>query len=147
MEENANPNVNPFDGLTQKQIDAIEALTSTKGYIEAAEKAGVTRQTLRVWLREPAFRRALRASQKEMFEALTLSLLSLADEATTAFEDVLKNPSNPGSAVKRAAANDVIAHATKLRELVDHETRLDELEQRLTDREPASIPALPKKAA
>lgn len=124
---------NPFDGLTPGQVLAIEALMTTKDYIEAAAKAGITRQTLRMWLREPDFRTALRAVQSELFEELSLGLLKLSQKAVEAFGSILETPTAPGSAIRRAAANDVITHAIKLRELIGLENRIEDLERRLSE--------------
>ncbi len=121
---------NPFEGLSQKHISAINALTATKGLGRAAKRAGVSRQTLRLYLREPSFRKALRESQQEQFESLSIALLALADKATTAFDEIFDAPSAPGSAVKRAAASDVIGHAMRLRELIGLEDRIAILEER-----------------
>lgn len=120
-----------LDGLTPMQVATIEALTRSKTFTDAAAAAGVTRQSVRNWLREPVFRKALRAAQSEMFDAMALRLLGTADKAVTALEDIIDSPSAPGSAIRRAAANDVISHATKLHEVTGFEDRLTDLETRL----------------
>lgn len=123
----------PFDGLSPGQVLAVEALMTSKDYIEAAAKAGVTRQTLNKWLKEPDFRTALRAVQAELFEELSWGLLKLSQKAVAAFDSILETPTAPGSAIRRAAANDVISHAIKLRELIGIENRIEDLERRLSE--------------
>lgn len=124
-------NASYLDGLNSKQIATIEALTKSKTFIDAAEAAGVTRQSVRMWLRDPLFRRALRAAQSEMFDSMSIRLLGTADKAMTALEEILDTPTTPGSAIRRAAANDVISHATKLHEVIGFEERLRDIEARL----------------
>ena len=123
-------NASYLDGLNSKQIAAIEALTKAKTFIDAAAAAGVTTQSVRNWLRDPHFRRALRAAQSEMFDSMSLRLLGIADTAMTALEEILAQPTTPGSAIRRAAAHDVISHAVKLHEVTGFEDRLTEIESR-----------------
>ena len=124
---------NHMDGLTPMQVATIEALTKSKTFTDAAEAAGVTRQSIRNWLRDPQFRRALQAARSESFDSLSLGLLNLADKAMVALEDILDEPSTPGFAIRRAAANDIISHSTRLYEVVTLADRIAEIEYRLDE--------------
>jgi len=121
-----------LDSLTPNQVATIEALTKSKTFSDAAEAAGVARQTIRIWLRDPLFRRALRAAHSKMFDSMSIRLLGMADQAMTALEEILSTPTTPGSSIRRAAANDIISHSVKLHEIVGLEDRLTEIENRIS---------------
>ena len=52
--------------LTGQQIKAVEALLEGKSVTDAAEFAGVTRQTVHAWLNTPVFTQAIEQGQREI---------------------------------------------------------------------------------
>ncbi len=119
-------------GLTPKQRAAIEALLTTKGIGAAADKAGVSRESIQLWLKDDEFRAALREATGEVFGEVSRGLLQLSVKAVTSYEELLDNPTDPGGVVKRAAANDVVSHAIKLWEMLSVDERLALMELRLS---------------
>lgn len=122
------------DGLTPAQWRGIEALATSKSITEAAEKAGVNRQAIHLWLKDPAFKAGLRDISEETFVGLSLAMLTLAARVPEVYTELFDNPATPGALVKRAAANDVVTHVVKLRELLTFEDRLAAIEATLAER-------------
>lgn len=116
------------DILTHRQQAAVRALLACKSVAEAAQRAGVGERTLYRWLADPAFRAALSAAEGDLLDAATRRLLGLQEGAIEVFEAVLKDASAAPSARLRAAQA-VLDHLLKLRELRDVEQRLTALEQ------------------
>ncbi len=121
-------------GLTPGQTLAIEALATSRTFVEAAEKCGLTRQTLRAWLNDDAaFRSAYRQVKTAAFDNLSQGLLQLGERAIGAWHDVLDSPAAPGAINLSRTANDIVSQLLKLRELTDLGDRIDELESRMTE--------------
>ena len=84
---------NNLVGLTGPQLVALGALISGMGITDAADAAGVTRQTVSRWLNNEAFQRRL---QEEQLVALSIArgqLYTLTNRAI----DVLQKTVNDGS--------------------------------------------------
>ena len=115
-------------GLTTKQVRAVQALLTTKGLAEAAQTAQVGERTLARWLTEPVFRAALSQAEGDLLDAATRRLLSLQDSAIGAFEAVLDGE-EVSHTVRLRAAQGVLDHLLRLRELRNMEQRITALEQ------------------
>jgi hypothetical protein len=115
------------DELTTKQKAAIAALIAGSSYGEAATAASVHSNQITRWMREPAFLAALRAAEGEKLQAVTRSLVTLADKAADALKGVLDD-STARSSSKIRAADVILSHLINLRELVDLEERIRKLE-------------------
>lgn len=115
--------------LNHRQLTALEALTTAKNFTEAAEKSGVTTQTIRVWMNnDPVFRAAYRQIKREAFEELSQSLVRLVRRAIEAYEKVLDNPADKGAINLSRTASDIIGHVLKLHESLDPMERVEDLE-------------------
>ncbi len=110
-----------------KKRAAIEALLTGDTLGRAAEKAGVHRNTITDWLREPDFMAELQAAEGEALGVLSRSLVSLAEKATKTLEEVLDGGETDGARLR--AADIVLGRLLQVRELVDLEKRIEELER------------------
>ncbi len=120
-----------LDTLTTKQKLAIAALLSERGVKEAAEKAGVGRETLHRWLREPEFSEALKQAELKAIEGATRQLVGLSEQAIEVLRGILDESSifHPAVAgVKVRAAGLVLDKLIALRQLFELEERIAALE-------------------
>lgn len=115
--------------LKPRQRQAIAALLTEPTLTKAAEAAGVARVTLNRWLRDdPDFIAELKAAQSVIDAETMRRLVSLQTKALTAVEQTLDSPDASHSERLRAAEM-VLNHRTKMRELDEIEERLLALEE------------------
>lgn len=113
--------------LSSKQMQAIEALLVSPDATTAAIEAGVCKDTMYRYLKEPAFQTALRETQSAALEYIGVGLLTLAGKALRTLNDAMDNPSAT-VAVKVRAADAVLSHTLRVKELIDLESRMRSLE-------------------
>ena len=113
------------ENLSQRQRAAILALLQGPTIADAAKAVRVGETTLHRWLKEPAFREALKAARREVMEA---ALGRLQGAVTKAVDTLERNLScgNPSTEVR--AALGILDQAVKVSELMDLEERLAKLE-------------------
>ena len=116
--------------LTPRQLRAINALLTHPTVAAAAGVLGVAPSTIYRWLSETPFRAALAQAEGEAVAAAGRKLVALAEGALNVLSDVMTNPQAP-DAVKVRAAETVLAHLLKYREIVTFETRLTDLEKEM----------------
>ncbi len=121
--------------LTSKQRRAIEALLSTGEVTAAAQAAGVSRETLHRWLKQPLFVQAVRDAEARALDDLSRLLVGLGRTATTTLAKAMSDPATPW-ATRVRAADASLGRLLQLRELATLEARVVELE-RLTGLEEA----------
>ena len=120
--------------LSPVQAAAIDALVTSRTLKEAAETAGVTRQTLYTWMQsDPAFRAAYRSVREAAFANVGHGLLALGDRAVEAYSEILRAPNMPGSYTLAKTADSILSQMFKLRELMDVDERLAAIEDRLRE--------------
>ena len=113
-----------------KQNQAIKALLEYRTVGAAAEAAGVAERTIYRWFDVPVFRAALARAEGDAIDQATRNLLKLSQAALSVFEDVMDDEAvSPG--VRLRAADLVMVHLTRLRELRDVEQRLVALEDKV----------------
>ena len=78
-------------GLSVEQLNAIDALVTGATDIEAAEKAGVSRQTIWEWKRNPLFIATLNQRRQEIWEPQIERLRGLVSKAITVLEQTLES--------------------------------------------------------
>ncbi|MBE3143368.1 MAG: hypothetical protein IMZ61_05515 [Planctomycetes bacterium] len=116
------------ENLTPRKRKAIEALLTTCDTTQAAQAAGVSRVTIYKWMRDQAFKDALKAGAAEALESLSRSLVSMGEKAVKTLEEALTyDLKAPGARVR--AADVILSRLLQLRELVDLENRVSELEK------------------
>ncbi len=120
-------NVTP-DGLSAKQRRALEALLTSGEVLAAAQVAGVTRETLHRWLRQPQFLSAVRATEAQALDDLSRVLVRLGRTAAGTLAKAMSDPTTPASTRVRAA-DATLGRLLQLRELATLEARVVELER------------------
>jgi phage terminase small subunit len=121
-----------FAKLTPKQRKAIEALITSGDITQAAQTAGVARDTLYRWMRQEDFQAALNAAEAEAIETLARKLVRLGEKAAHTLAEAMDSEDATTSAKVRAA-DIVISRLLQLREMVDLEKRVQELEKQVLD--------------
>ena len=112
--------------LTPKQRRAIAALLSCPTIVEAAQLAECGERTLYTWLDDPAFRTELRAAEDAVVDTAVRALATAGGKAVSALADLVENGNAP---VRLKAADAILNHLLKLRELRNLEGRITELER------------------
>ena len=114
--------------LTPKQRRAVAALLSNGDATSACAAAGIARDTLYRWMKQPAFLEAVRAAEADALDELSRSLVNLgrtaADTLATAMEDA-----DVPWATRVRAADATLGRLLQLRELATLEARVAELER------------------
>lgn len=115
--------------LTHKQRRAIPALLSAPTVEDAAALAGVSRESLYRWLRsDPRFRDELHAAEAAALAETSRRLVGLAGRALATIAGVMDDES-ASATVRLRAAESVLGHLLRVRELVTLEERITALEQ------------------
>lgn len=122
------------NALRPRQVAAIAALLATGKIGDAATAGGVANKTIYAWLKQPAFRDALREAEGEALRNLARQLAGLGDAAAQALRDAL-DASQP-MAIRLRAADMVTARTPALFELVDLLGRIEALETAVTGATP-----------
>jgi hypothetical protein len=115
---------------TPRQRKAIEALLTTGDKSAAARAAQVRRSTIYRWLRQPHFQAALAEAEAEALVSLSRTLVRLGDKAGRTLESAMDDP-DAALSHRIRAADIVLSRLLQLRELVDLEARVCELERKL----------------
>jgi transposase-like protein len=121
--------------LTPKQRKAVEALLTTGEVTAAAQAAGVSRETLHRWLKQPLFQAAVRDAEARALDDLSRLLVRLGRTAAATLAKAMSDPTTPW-ATRVRAADASLGRLLQLRELATLEARVVELE-RLTGLEEA----------
>ena len=123
MRRNATP-----QGLSPKQVKAVEALLTTGEVAAAAQAVGVSRATLHRWLAEPAFLQAVRGAEARALDELSRLLVRLGRTAAATLAKAMNDASTPW-ATRVRAADAALGRLLQLRELATLEARVAELER------------------
>lgn len=127
----AGQNQTKSDGLTIRQIKAVQAVLECPTLAAAAEAAGVARSTLHAWLDSEPFAEALGVAQAEAFEA---GLDVLKGGTMKAARAALALLDSRNESVRLRASFGVLGLALKIKETADFEERLSRLEAQLDAR-------------
>jgi hypothetical protein len=114
--------------LKPNQRKAIEQLLIHGEIQTAAVAAGVSRDSIHRWLKEPVFVAALREAERLAIGTAARSLARLATKATGILETAMDDHTAPPSTRIRAA-DLVLTRLIQLREFTDLEERLTALEE------------------
>src|SRR4051812_1279325 len=113
--------------LSPKHHKAIAALLATGEVKAAAAEAGITRETLHRWLRQPHFLEAVRAAEADALDELSRMLVRLGRSAVATIAKAMSEPTTP-AATKVRAADIALNRLLQLRELAQLEARVQALE-------------------
>jgi len=117
--------------LSSKQLRAIPILIASDTIEEAAQEIGVSRTTLYSWLEKDEFDQAVKVARRKLLDKSLNKLTNVSMKAVNTLEKLLDAESE---AVRRAAANDVLNHSLKYRELSEIEERLESVERLVLER-------------
>ncbi len=112
--------------LTSKQLKCIPILVSCDTIEAAAQQTGIARTTLYGWTKKEEFSKAVARARHELLAKSMNKLMNASMKAVNTLEKLLDAESE---AVRRAAANDVLGHVLKYRELSEIEERLETVER------------------
>ena len=115
------------DGLSPRQHVAVVALLASPTVKAAAEAAKVSRCCLQLWLRQPAFRKAVAQARHLAVRQASAYLQGLAAEAAKTLALVLKEK-NASAASRVSAARVVLEIAYQPLEADEIAERLERLE-------------------
>ena len=114
--------------LSPKQRKAVAALLGTGEVKAAAAEAGVHRDTLHRWLKEPAFLQAVRQAEAQALDELSRLLVRLGRTAAATLAKAMADPAAP-YATRVRAADASLGRLLQLRELATLEARVAALEE------------------
>lgn len=114
--------------LSPRQRKAVEALLVTGDVSAAAKEAGVSRESLYRWLKQPAFLEAVREAEARALDELSRLLVRLGRSAATTLAKAMGDAETP-AATRVRAADVVLARLLQLRELATLEARVADLER------------------
>jgi hypothetical protein len=83
------------------------------------------------WLKQDEFQKAVSDARKKLLDKAMNRLMNISMKAVITLEALLNAESE---AVRRAAANDILGHALKYRELSEIEDRLETVERIVFER-------------
>ena len=113
--------------LSPKQRKAVAALLTTGEVKAAATEAGIHRDTLHRWLKEPVFLDAVRQAEAAALDDLSRVLVGLGRTAVTTLHEAMSELDTP-VATKVRAADVTLSRLLQLRELAQLEARVQALE-------------------
>lgn len=122
------------DRLTPKQLRGITAILSTATVQDAARVVGVTPRTLGYWLSQPHFQAALAAAEREQLQAIHRELRGHQARAITVLRELMDSPKSRPTVRLRAAAL-LLDIGLRLRQTIELEQRIAQLEQQLEQQE------------
>ena len=115
--------------LTARQLKAIPFVVNCPTYIEAIEKAKMSRKTFYEWLKQPEFKAELDRQRNEI-TAEAFGILS--QSLTKAVENLVKLLDHADDRLKRLACKDVTEHILEHKTIEDLSKRIDAVEQKLS---------------
>lgn len=115
--------------LTTNQINGIQAILATDTMEKAAEKAGVTRNTLYRWVKEDLFARELNLARRQLVRYGVMKLQQATRDAVKTLLAICRDKDAPASS-RVSAAKEILNNTLKSIELEDIEDRLNALEEK-----------------
>lgn len=126
-------NVREAQRLKSNQLKAVAALLTSPDMAQAAKAAGVSRDTLYEWLKQPAFRAALREAERSALDAGSRELVRIGSKAVGVVEGVLDSTTATDH-VRLRASEIALGRVLQFREMVTLEERVAELERAMRER-------------
>ena len=118
--------------LTAKQAAAIEVLLTGGNITQAAEAAGVTRAAVYRWQELPQVKTAMAEAQNSALQRISRALVYQGDTAVKVLNEAMTNPEMP-AALRIRAADIIISRIIDIKEMIDFEGRLAELEKAIAE--------------
>jgi transposase-like protein len=117
--------------LNSRQLKAIPILIGCDTVEGAAKEVGISKNTIYTWMQQEEFSKAVAEARKKLFDKAMHKLMNVSMKAVITLEKLLNAESE---AVRRAAANDILGHILKYRELTEFEDRLETVEKIVLER-------------
>jgi len=117
--------------LTERQHKAIPFLVTSTTYEKGCREAGISRNTLYEWLKDPSFKAELTAQRSEVVEGALDILKGHIGGAVDALVGLL---TTKNEYLRRSVANDIIEHVLKGKELEEIEKRIAALENIIVEK-------------
>lgn len=121
---------NDTNALSPRQIKALPILVAIPNCDEACKKVGISRNCYYEWLKIPAFKIALDEFRNAIVQEAIAQLKANSVKAADTLVSLTARNENPS--VQRAAANDILNHVMKFKEMMEFEERISALEKRLS---------------
>ena len=115
-----------YDKKQRSQQKAIPYLLSCKSYAQAAKEIGISENQIYEWLKDPEFKLQLEKQRNQVTEEAINILKMNTSKAAEALSELL---CSSNEIVKRGAANDILNHVVKFREMQEFENRITLLEE------------------
>lgn len=117
---------NDQNGLTDRQIKALPFFIASSSESAACRDAKIAKQTYYDWLKDPLFRTELAKLREEAVQNAVENLKAHACKAVDTLVNLLDADNLP---LRRSAANDILHHIGRFKELQEIEKRLTVLER------------------
>lgn len=117
--------------ITARQRRLIEALLAGQTVSQACQMAGVGRRTYYRWMKQSHFAAALQDAETELLTVAMRRLFSMQGAAADALADLVSDRRLPGARLQ--AARTILDSVLRLRNAVELEQRLAELERRVAE--------------
>jgi hypothetical protein len=105
----------------------VAALLEKPTIALAAKQAGVSKRTALRWMQQAEFQKAYREARRSVVENTIAVMQQRSMLATAVLYEIASNKAEKGS-VRVSAARSILEYSLKGVELLDHETRITELE-------------------
>lgn len=112
--------------LTPRQITALPCFATNTSIESSCEAADISRETYYKWLKNPLFKSELDRLRNEIVSDAVNQLKATTTKAAMTLSLLLERDDNPS--VQRAAANDILNHVGKFKELEELQERIEKLE-------------------
>jgi hypothetical protein len=113
------------EGLSIKQMKAVDCILRGLSQMKASEVVGVTRRTVCDWVKQPAFKKVLRARRKEQLEVSMVILQKHSAELSTTLVTLAQNPLiDPADRIRAS-----VSALKMIQEMQVQEDILDRLDQ------------------
>ncbi len=112
--------------LTSRQIAALPCFVASASVEASCEAADISRETYYKWLKNPVFKSELDRLRNEVVNDAVNQLKATTVKAATTLSLLLDRDDNPS--VQRAAANDILNHVGRFKELQELQERIEKLE-------------------
>jgi transposase len=117
--------------LNNRQLKVIPILIGSDTVEGAAEKIGISKNTIYTWMEQKEFKQAVSEARNKLFDEAINKLTNSCMKAVLTLEKLLDAQSE---SVRRNAANDILGHVLKYRELTEFEDRLETVEKIVLER-------------
>lgn len=117
-----------------RQQKAIAALMQTMSIEQAARTSGISSRQIHRWLKDPAFRQELSATQGEIMQGVIRALTTMQQAAVKTIYETMTSFDAPAW-VRIRAAEMLLETFTRFYSTLELDRRLSELEKELEDAE------------